>query len=240
MARTGNSPSNCFCASLATRMFTNRWVKVCVFLRFWQLCYCWGGQNIALLLLLLLLLLLVLLLLLLLLLTVHCTDLLIKVASSMSFGFPGYHQKCIITGITSTRTSVRVSKMDAVARAQLTFQMLTLLQKYLYRQSQYSKTWDSKCLVLIAQIFRAFGMNPKIGVRVPLRPRHFLSQKFATFKRTLVRVSKTNAAVRAKLTFQMLTLLRISSLVSLTCMCYMWYIICIFVFCDSWIYIVGK
>ena len=35
------------------------------------------------------------------------------------------------------RLSVRVSKMNALARAQLTFQMLTLLQKYLYRESQY-------------------------------------------------------------------------------------------------------
>ena len=31
---------------------------------------------------------------------------------------------------TFTRTSFRVSKMNAVARAQLTFQMLALLQKY--------------------------------------------------------------------------------------------------------------
>ena len=30
-----------------------------------------------------------------------------------------------------------MQKMNAVARAQLTFQMLTLLQKYLYHQSQY-------------------------------------------------------------------------------------------------------
>ena len=40
---------------------------------------------------------------------------------------------------TFTRTSARVSKMNAVARAQLTFQILTLLQKHLYRQSQRSK-----------------------------------------------------------------------------------------------------
>ena len=33
--------------------------------------------------------------------------------------------------------------MNAVASTQLTFEMLTLLQKYLYRQSQYSETWDS-------------------------------------------------------------------------------------------------
>ena len=32
---------------------------------------------------------------------------------------------------TSTRTSVRASKMNAVVRAQLTFQMLTFLLKYL-------------------------------------------------------------------------------------------------------------
>ena len=44
-----------------------------------------------------------------------------------------------------------VSKMNAVARARSTFQMLTLLQKYLHHQSLYSKTWDSKCLALIAQ-----------------------------------------------------------------------------------------
>ena len=36
-------------------------------------------------------------------------------------------------------------------------------KKYLYRQSKYSKTWDSKCLALIAQMARAFGMNPKVG-----------------------------------------------------------------------------
>ena len=44
-----------------------------------------------------------------------------------------------------------VSKMNAVARAQLIFQMLTLLQRYLHRQSQYSTAWDSKCLALIDQ-----------------------------------------------------------------------------------------
>ena len=35
------------------------------------------------------------------------------------------------------RTPVRVSKTNAVARAQSAFQMLSLLQKYLHRQSQY-------------------------------------------------------------------------------------------------------
>ena len=35
-----------------------------------------------------------------------------------------------------------VSKMNAVAPAQFIFQMLTLIQSYLHRQSQYSTTWD--------------------------------------------------------------------------------------------------
>ena len=86
---------------------------------------------------------------------------------------------------TFTRTSVRVSKMNAVACAQITFQMLTLLQTYLYHQSQYSKTWDSKCLPLAAQMVRAFGMNPKFGARVPLRSRHFLSQKLWHFHKNI-------------------------------------------------------
>ena len=49
--------------------------------------------------------------------------------------------------------------------------------KYLYRQTQYSKTWDGKCLAHISQMDRAFGMNPKVGGSSPLRSRHFLSQK---------------------------------------------------------------
>ena len=32
----------------------------------------------------------------------------------------------------------------------------------LYCQSQYSKTWDSKCMALIVQMVREFGMNPKV------------------------------------------------------------------------------
>ena len=47
-----------------------------------------------------------------------------------------------------------------------------------------------------------------MGVRVPLRSRHFLSENlwhFDTFRRTSVRVSKMNAVARAQLIFQMLT-----------------------------------
>ena len=57
--------------------------------------------------------------------------------------------------------------MNAAAHAQLTFQILTLIEKYLYRQSQYSNTWESKCLALIAQVVRSFGMNHKVGGSSP-------------------------------------------------------------------------
>ena len=87
---------------------------------------------------------------------------------------------------TFTRTTFRVSKMNAIARAQLTFQMLTLLQKYLYGHSQYSKPWDSKCLALIAQMVRAFGMNRQgWGDQVTLGSRHFLSQKLWHFYKNI-------------------------------------------------------
>ena len=55
---------------------------------------------------------------------------------------------CLKNFDTFSRTSGLVSKMNAVARAQLVFQVLTSLQEYLYYQSQYSKTCDNKCLSL--------------------------------------------------------------------------------------------
>ena len=69
---------------------------------------------------------------------------------------------CLKKFDTFTRTSAR-EFMNVVAHAHLIFQMLSLLKKYLYNQSQFLKTWDSKCLVLIAQMGKAFGMNPKVG-----------------------------------------------------------------------------
>ena len=48
----------------------------------------------------------------------------------------------------------------------------------------------------------------RLGVPVPLRSRHFLSQNFDTFPRTPVCVSKMNAVALAQVTFQMLTLLQ--------------------------------
>ena len=75
------------------------------------------------------------------------------------------------------------SKMNVVAHAHLSFQILTLLQKYLYCQSQYSKPLGSKCLALIAEISD-------------------------TFTRTSIRESKIYAVARAQLTSQMFTLLQ--------------------------------
>ena len=74
-------------------------------------------------------------------------------------GYIHFHM-CIYT---FKKAFVRESKINAIARAQLTFKMTTLLQKYIYNQSQYSTTWGSKCLALIAQVARTFGMSPKVG-----------------------------------------------------------------------------
>ena len=79
--------------------------------------------------------------------------------------------------------------MNAVAYAQLTFQMLILLQKYLYWQSQYSNTWDSKCMALIAQVVRAFGMNPKVGGSSPPQVETFSVSKSLTLSQEYLLVS---------------------------------------------------
>ena len=97
--------------------------------------------------------------------------------------------------------------MNAVARAHLTYQMLALLQKYLYLQSQYSTTWDSKCQALIAQIGRVFCVNPKVeGSGLLEVETSSLSKTSAPFTKASVRESKMNAVAHAQLTFQMLTL----------------------------------
>ena len=82
------------------------------------------------------------------------------------------------------------------------------LKKCLYQHSQNLKTWDSKCLALIAQMVRTFGLNPKVGGSSPLRSDIFRLKTFDTFTRTPVRVSKMKAVAPAQLTFQKLTLLQ--------------------------------
>ena len=83
--------------------------------------------------------------------------------SEMIWGFEspsGRDIFCLNIFDTFIGTFVCVSKMNAAAHAQLTFQMLT-------SPEPVSKTWDSKCLVLIAKIVRAFGVNLKVGGSSP-------------------------------------------------------------------------
>ena len=62
---------------------------------------------------------------------------------------------------------------------------LMVIVKYMYdnRQSQCSNTWDSKCLALIAQMLRAFGMNPKVGGASPSQVETFSVSKTLTISR---------------------------------------------------------
>ena len=135
-----------------------------------------------------------------------------KEVNQLGTGLTVIHVPCPITTPMNLTFKFQikacVSKMNAVARARSTFQMLTLLRKYLYHQSQYSTRRGSKCLALIAQQVRAFGINPKVGGSRPLRSRRFPLKNFDTFPRTTVRVSKMNTVARTQLAFQMLTLLQ--------------------------------
>ena len=79
---------------------------------------------------------------------------------------------CLKNFDTFTITHVRLSKMNAVARAQLTFQMLTLLWKYLYCQSQHGTANIWPCYL---NMLEHSAWIRRLGVRVPLRLRHFLS-----------------------------------------------------------------
>ena len=81
----------------------------------------------------------------------------------------------------------------------------TWLQKYLCRQNQYSRIWDSKGLALIAEVDRAFGMNPKVGGSSPLRSRYFLFLKLRHFHKNIRSWVENKCASRTQLTFQMFT-----------------------------------
>ena len=93
---------------------------------------------------------------------------------------------------TLIRTFVRVSKMNVVARAQLEFQMLTLLNKNIYttrgsiKKHGTANVWPS----IIAQMVRAFDMNPMFVGSSPPRVETFSVSKTLTFSltRTFVRV----------------------------------------------------
>ena len=55
--------------------------------------------------------------------------------------------------------------------------MAIVIYMYDNRQSQCSNIWDSKCLALIAQMVRAFGMNPKVGGESPSQAETFSVSK---------------------------------------------------------------
>ena len=80
--------------------------------------------------------------------------------------------KCFLCGLLSGWNKIYTSSKISSK---------SYLKKYLYHQSQNSKTWDSKCLALIAQMVRTFSLNPKVGGSSPLRSRHFLSQNIWNF-----------------------------------------------------------
>ena len=80
--------------------------------------------------------------------------------------------------------------MNVVARRQLMFQMLTLLQKYIKRQTQYSKTWDNKYLAHMARMVTTFSINPKAGFEFPSGPDIFYLKNFDIFFKTSVHESK--------------------------------------------------
>ena len=109
--------------------------------------------------------------------------------------------------ITITRTTVRVLKMNAVAYEQWTSRMLSLLQKYLYRQSQNSETLGRKCLALIAQMVRVFGMNPNVGDSNPPQVETFSVSKALTLSQEHPFVCRKWMLLPTQLTFRMLALL---------------------------------
>ena len=69
------------------------------------------------------------------------------------------------------------------------------------------KTWDSKCLALIAQMARALGINPKVGGLSPPQVETFSVSKTLTLSQEHPFMWQINDVARAQLRFQMLTLL---------------------------------
>ena len=76
----------------------------------------------------------------------------------------GWHR---IIHIISEQWTVNISNVNFTSKISI-------------RQSQYSTTWDSKCLALIAQMVRAFGMNPKVGGSSPPQVETFSVSKTLT------------------------------------------------------------
>ena len=87
--------------------------------------------------------------------------------------------------------------------------------KYLHRHSQYSNTRDSKCLALVAQVGRIFGMNwgsipPQVGT--------FSVSKSSTLSQEHPFMSRKWILLPEQLAFQMLTLLYFKNIQMLICL----------------------
>ena len=95
--------------------------------------------------------------------------------------------------------------MNVVSLTQFIFQMLILFKKMCTARASVQR--HVTCLALIAQLVRAFGMNPKVGGSSPPQAETFSVSKTLAFSPDYPFVSKMNAVVSAQLTFQMLTLL---------------------------------
>ena len=98
--------------------------------------------------------------------------------------------------------------MNAVANAHSTVQMLTLLKRISILPEPVFKYWDSKCLALIAQMFRPFGMNPKIGGLSPSQVQTFSISKLWHFHKNIRSCVEMSAVARAQWALLMLTLLK--------------------------------
>ena len=74
------------------------------------------------------------------------------------------HKHFIVSGITPP---CLISPGGKAVRSTDNISNFHFTLRYLHRQSQYSNAWHSKCLALIAQMVRIFGMNPKVGASSP-------------------------------------------------------------------------
>ena len=82
---------------------------------------------------------------------------------------------------------------------------VSLTNKNVYRQSQYSKTWESKCLAPLGQIVEHSVNIRRLGFKGTPMSIHLLSQNFDPFSITSKRELKANAGARGWLIFQKLT-----------------------------------
>ena len=102
--------------------------------------------------------------------------------SSPSVKYSFYHR----TSLSSSHFGSSVYWLKTTFLFSITSIWFSVDKKYVYHQSQYSKTWDSKGVSLIAQMVRAFGMNPKVGGWSPPQVETFaVSKPFGHFHKNI-------------------------------------------------------